>query len=391
VLLVPSHPVQYNAPIYRLYASDPRLSITVAYCDLGGANKMHDPDFGVEVAWDVPVLEGYPWMALRNWSRRAGADRLFGLVNPELWRTVAEGDFDVVVVYGYRALSFWIATAAARRAGSAVVLAMDAHSLGSTSGGSWKARLKRLLLPRLAGIFDGLLVPSSAGAAFAETLGIPSKRVFLAPYVVDNDFFDQRSRVEDRPAIRDSWGIPPGAPVALFAGKLVPWKRPGDLLKAVADADGLYAVYAGDGALHAELERTAAGLGVAERVRFLGFVNQSGLPAVYRAADVLVLPSEHEPFGLVVNEAFACGVPAIVSSACGSAGDLVREGITGYVVGVGDVTTLAARLRLLAADPQLRQRLGEGARARIADWGPKQNAEGFAGACVCLAAGRSRG
>jgi glycosyltransferase involved in cell wall biosynthesis len=147
----------------------------------------------------------------------------------------------------------------------------------------------------------------------------------------------------------------------------------------------MYVVYAGDGPLRSELEDLAAELGMAERVRFLGFENQSGLPAVYRAADVLVLPSAYEPFGLVVNEAFATGIPAIVSAACGSAGDLVREGSTGFVVEVGEVDDLADRLHRLAADPELRAAMGERAQARLKDWGPAQNASAFADACLALA------
>jgi len=106
---------------------------------------------------------------------------------------------------------------------------------------------------------------------------------------------------------------------------------------------------------------------------------------MYRGADVLVLPSSYEAFGLVVNEAFAAGIPAIVSAACGSAGDLVRDGITGYVVAVGDVDILADRLELLSADPALWATMAEHARARVGEWGPTQNAIAFADMCATLA------
>ena len=147
----------------------------------------------------------------------------------------------------------------------------------------------------------------------------------------------------------------------------------------------MWAVFAGDGSLRATLEAHAERRGVSERLRFLGFVNQKGLPQVYAAADVLVLPSEHEPFGLVVNEAFCCGLPAIVSDACGAAGDLVRDGETGFVISVGNVESLAGRLEVLAREPGLRRKLGENARARIAMWGLRHNVEAFAEACSTLA------
>ena len=108
-------------------------------------------------------------------------------------------------------------------------------------------------------------------------------------------------------------GSPSDAPVALFVAKLVPWKRPQDLLKAAARVEGLHVVLAGSGPLRPELEALAAQKDLSGRVHFLGFVNQSQLPAIYAAADFLVLPSEYEPFGVVVNEAFASGRTAIVS------------------------------------------------------------------------------
>ena len=109
-------------------------------------------------------------------------------------------------------------------------------------------------------------------------------------------------------------------------------------------------------------------------MRFLGFMNQTELPAVYRAADVLVLPSAFEPFGLVVNEAFACGTPAIASDACGCVEDLIVEGETGFSFPSGDVAALADRLRWIQ-DPGARERMAAGARARISEWGPEANLE----------------
>ena len=176
---------------------------------------------------------------------------------------------------------------------------------------------------------------------------------------------------------------------SFFVGKLVPWKRPLDLLEAVARVQGLYLFLAGEGPLRPLLEARAEREDLRDRVRFLGFVNQRQLPKVYAAADFLVLPSDYEPFGVVVNEAFSCGLPAIVSEACGSAGDLVRDGETGYVVPVGAVDVLAERLRTLAADAELRGEMAQRARARIADWGPQQNAEAFAQACLSIARRKS--
>jgi glycosyltransferase involved in cell wall biosynthesis len=391
VLIVSSHPIQYNSPIYRRYAEDPRLSVTVAYCSLQGAVRGFEPDFGVEISWDVPLLDGYNWIHVRNWSPSMSAERMLGLVNPGLWPVIRRGRFDVVVVYGYRTASFWIATLAARASGSAVMLASDAHSVSSMHGNAWKLRLKSVLLPWLVRSFDGVLVPSTAASSYARSLGIAADAVLFAPYVIDNDFFRERSNTIDRHQARTRLKIPVSATLALFSGKLIPRKRPQDLLLAASRLDNVHVAFAGDGILRDELKRTAEVLGVTSRVHFLGFINQTELPIVYRAADVLVLPSDREPFGLVVNEAFACGVPAIVSTACGSAGDLVREGLTGYVVPVGDIEALARRLGIIDAQPELRHQMAQRAGALLESWGPSQNAARFAEACLAMSRHVRRG
>ncbi len=177
--------------------------------------------------------------------------------------------------------------------------------------------------------------------------------------------------------------VPSEACVALFVGKFVPWKRPMDLLDAAARVPELYVVMIGDGVLRSSLEESARRYDLADRVLFLGFTNQAALPEVYAASDALVLPSGYEPFGLVVNEAFAVGRP-LVTRACGAAGELVQDGVTGHVVDVGDTEALADRLRILARKPSLLEAMGRNAQARIAEWGPDQNAEAFVHACLSL-------
>jgi len=165
--------------------------------------------------------------------------------------------------------------------------------------------------------------------------------------------------------------------VLLFSAKLQPWKRPSDLLHAFANipACDVYLVFAGDGSLRPTLESEAKSLGIAKRVRFLGFVNQSGLPEVYGASDILVLPSEYEPFGVVVNEAMLCGCCVVVSDRVGARFDLVREGETGFVFRAGDVDALAAVLHGILLAPDRLRKMREASRERMTSWGPSQNVE----------------
>ena len=371
MLIIASHPVQYSAPIFRLLTQQPGIEILVAYCSMQGAEKQFDPGFGVPVKWDIPLLEGYPWELIPNRSLFPKLDSFLGPVNPGMWRLTSRGNFDAIVLYtGYMCATFWIALAAASWKRIPVIFGTDAHELAPRDGKRWKLLVKRWFWPPLFGIADIVLIVSSGGAALMRSLGIPEERIVLAPFCVDNEWWVKKSNMVDRAAVRARWGVPKDAAVILYCAKLQTWKRPQDVLAAFAKVPdlGAYLVFAGDGALRPELESAAKLLGVSERVRFLGFVNQSGLPEAYTASDIFVLPSEHEPFGLVVNEAMLCRCPVIVSDRVGARFDLIREGETGYVFPCGDVDALATVLKQALSDRQVLRRMGEAARARMASW-----------------------
>ena len=142
-------------------------------------------------------------------------------------------------------------------------------------------------------------------------------------------------------------------------------------------------VFAGDGELRPELEARAKSLGIVDRTHFLGFTNQSGLPAVYRGSDLMVLPSDYEPFGVVVNEAMLCGCPVIVSDCVGAGPDLITAGQNGYIFPVGNVDHLAALLKEALSDGDRLKRMSVAARQRMSTWSPKQNIEGLVQAIEC--------
>ena len=378
VLLVASHPVQYASPIYRLLAKDSRIELQVAYCSLQGAEAQIDPDFGVEVKWDIPLMDGYPWLAMPNRSpfRRGGS--FFSFVNPQVWRLIRSLKFDAVVLHtGYRCATFWIAVLAAKFARVAVLFSTDAHSLSPRDRRKWKCWVKKLIWPRLFRLADLVIVPSTAGVSLMRSLGIPDDRVVLTPYCVNNEWWTDQLTKVDRNGVRVRWGIPQDAVVVVFSAKLQPWKRPSDLLRAFVKVPSCnaYLIFAGEGSLRSTLESEAESLGIAKNVRFLGFVNQSGLPEVYAASDILVLPSEYEPFGVVVNEAMLCGCCAIVSDRVGARFDLVREGETGFVFRAGDVDDLAAVLRGILLCPEKLNNMKEAARERMTSWAPDRNVE----------------
>lgn len=380
ILLLARHPVQYSSPVFCLLARQPDLEIHVAYCSMQGAESRLDPGFGVEVKWDTPLLEGYPWTLIPNRSPVPNVGSFPGLINLGVWGLISRGKFDAVVLYtGYICATFWIALAAAKWNRIPVLFGTDAHELAPRDGKNWKLGVKRWLWPRLFRLADVVIAPSSGTVALMRSLGIPEDRVVLTPYSVDNRWWMEQSDKVDRGVVRESWNVPDNGIVVLFCAKLQQWKRPQDLLRAFAQAvdSNAYLVFAGDGPLRPALESEARSLGIADKVRFLGFVNQSGLPATYTASDIFVLPSDSEPFGVVVNEAMLCQCPVIVSDRVGAGFDLVREAENGFLFPAGDVASLAAVLRRAMSDREHLRHMGEAARLRMANWSPADNIAGF--------------
>jgi glycosyltransferase involved in cell wall biosynthesis len=378
ILCVCTHPVQYASPVFRLMAADSRLDFNIAYCSMQGAEASFDQDFGREIKWDVPLLDGYSWTHVPNRAPRPGLGRFFGLVNPGLWRAVRTGNFDAVwLLAGYRYASFWIALFAAKRLGISVLFGTDASELRARDGQRWKLFAKRRFWPALFRLADIVTVPSTLGVRLMESLGVSPNRIALTPYALDNNWWMDRAARVDRAATRRSWNVPQNAPVALYCAKLQAWKRPQDLLQAfaVAAVPGAHLVFVGEGLLRPKLEVQARTLGLSNQVRFLGFMNQTQLPEVYCAADLMVLPSEYEPFGVVVNESMLCGCPVAVSDHVGAHQDLVRHRQNGFVFPVGDVNALATILKEnLAATDRLRL-FGAAARLRMQSWSPTESTE----------------
>lgn len=394
LLIINSHVIQYSSPNFRQLSSDPRIDLLVAYCSMQGAEAGVDPEFGVHVSWDRPLLEGYPWKSVPNRALRPGLGRFFGLVNPGLWNLIRDGHFDAVLLTGYFYASAWIAIAAAKRYRVPIFFVTDSHSLKSwKTQSAAKLRLKRWLVRWIFSLAGGILVSSSGGVEYLKSLGFSSDRIFLAPSAVDNDWWTAQAARVNRKEARGAWKIPADGTVVLFCAKLQCWKGPLDLLEAFARADvpNSFLAFAGAGPERNLLERRAVELGLADRVRFLGFLNQSQLPSAYCAADIFVLPSLFEPFGLVVNEAMLCGLPVAVSDRVGARFDLVRPDENGYIFPAGDVDALAAVLKQILADGEKRARMSIAARRRMETWSPREYAEHVARALDQVARAKAAG
>lgn len=361
VAIVETHPIQYKVPWLQQLSQEPELAVDVLYAMVPDAAQQ-GAGFGVAFTWDVPLLEGYRWRALRNVARRPSVTRFGGCDTPELYGEFRRRRWDAVLVNGWVTKTCLQALLAARRAGIPCIVRGEANNLRPRA--PWKRVLHRLLLSQYA----ACLYIGRANRDFYRSHHVPEDHLFFGPYCVDNDRFAAAAAAltARRSDLRAHWGIARESCCLLFAGKLEAKKRPMDLVTAVAKArtSGIHLLFVGDGSLRPACEDACRRLGVA--ATFVGFLNQSNMPSAYVAADALVLPSDAgETWGLVVNEAMACGLPAIVSDQVGCHADLV-DASTGSVFGCGDTEALSACIRRLADDSEMRSRLSTGARARVA-------------------------
>jgi glycosyltransferase involved in cell wall biosynthesis len=367
-----SHPIQYYAPIFRALAE--QCDLTVFFAHRQTREGQAKAGFGVAFDWDVDLLAGYESRFLTNVAREPSTDRFGGCDTPGIAAEIEGARFDAFVVPGWGLRSYLQAVKACRRAGVPVMVRGDSQLPGRRHVAVRLA--KSLVYRRMMRRFDGYLYVGQRSRAYFEHYGAPRSRLFFAPHCVDNDAFSGAPH-----PVRAAGG----RRRLLFAGKLIERKRPADLIRAAAllqgQGAGVEVAFAGSGELEAELKRAAGEAGVS--AVFHGFVNQSALPATYAAADMLVLPSDaQETWGLVVNEAMACGLPAVVSDAVGCGPDLIEEGATGAVFPLGDVAGLARAIeRTLAIDPVRR---GEAVAAKIAQYSPRRTAQGIMDAAARL-------
>ncbi|MEX1026217.1 MAG: glycosyltransferase family 4 protein [Planctomycetota bacterium] len=334
VVALVTHPIQYQAPLFRHLAKDPALELVVVFLtDRGGA---HDAGFGRNVTWDVSLTDGYQQRFVSPGPRSRPGDVW------RLWALLRRTRADALWIHGWGHPLLVLALVAGRSLAPAVLVRGEAR----LAPGRLRALWHRWLLRRA----DAGLAIGRDNRAFLVARGVANERVFDVPYAVDGARFSV-----DR-AMRD----PDDGLIVLFVGKLQPHKRPLDLARAVrrlrASGVRIEAWFVGSGPLAMDLADEVC----------LGFRNQSELPAIYARADVLCLPSEHEPWGLVVNEAAHAGCALVLSDAVGAAADLVVEGETGRTFPAGDVAALTAVLGELARDRAATRRLGERARERVA-------------------------
>lgn len=339
-------PIQYHSPLYQRLAKRGNVEIDVLYLSDRGYSPVIDPLFGVPVSWDIDLLSGYSNRFLTTVGRPVNLARRVR----DLTRWIPS--HDAIVVNGYSSPWMLSAMAICRARGIPYLLRASSHPRGMFTG--IRGQLRRLGVRMvISGSAGGLSMGQLNEEFYLQNR---ARLVVFAPNSVDDKRFARVPQL-GRSDLLARWGLEDDKPVIIYCGKLYPLKRPLDIVAAVNNLPReVTTLFVGDGSL-AEQVRASLRPGTGA---VTGFVNQSELPAYYHAADILVLASQSETWGLVINEAMAAGVLPVVSDRVGAAPDLVVG--VGEVYRCGDLAGLAAALSqalVRIEDPATRERVSQ--------------------------------
>lgn len=346
--IVTSHPIQYNAPLFRLLTERGNIDVKVFYT-WGQTEQgfVYDPDFKQAFQWDIPLLEGYEKEFVENISKQPTAGSFNGIDNRDLIERIDRYNPDALLVFGW---SFKSHLRVLRHYGGQkkIIFRGDSNLLDEVPGFSVKKILRLVFLRWVYRNVDIALFAGAANKAYYLKYGLTEDQLVYAGHAVENERFSDTDGEYEAAAAqwRLELGIAADEQVFLFAGKLEPKKDPLLLLEAFQQLDipKSRLLFVGKGVLEEALQQKA---GADSRIHFLGFQNQQQMPVVYRLANVFVLPSKGpgETWGLSVNEALACDRPVLVSNKCGCAADLVVPDTNGLIFEAGDIASLKTSMK----------------------------------------------
>lgn len=349
VIFINSHPIQYFAPMYK-HMNESGVKTKAWYCSDESIRGGLDKQFGVDVKWDIPLLEGYESVFLKNYSwKPSHTAGFFGLMNLGVILRLFRIPKSVIVVHGWNYCTHFFVILLGKLKGHTICLRCEMPQKQEVLKTGLKMSIKRVLLKYL--IFPRVnyfLYIGSQNRLFYKSYGISDDQLVFCPYSVDDKRF-RKENLELQPVInqlKEKLGIPANDKVILYSGKYMEKKRPMDLLRAfnILNNNSCWLIMVGEGELRKEMEQYITGNNLS-KVILTGFVNQSQVAEYYAISNVFVMCSTiGETWGLSVNEAMNFELPVIISDLTGCSEDMVKNGYNGLHFKTGDYNELAMKL-----------------------------------------------
>lgn len=364
--VITTHPIQYNAPWFRLLASTPGIDLKVFYTwSQSASGKKFDVEFGREIQWDIPLLDGYSYVFVDNIAADPGSHHFKGIITPSLNKMVREWNPDAILVIGW---SFHSHLSCIRHFHGRIPILFRGDSTLLDERVGIKQVLRRLFLRWVYRHIDFALYAGKHNKDYFRMHGMREDQLVFTPHAIDNNRFADNSEGFYKKAAgwRRELGYKEDDIIILFAGKLEPQKDLGVLLKLAKQIkdERVKFLLVGNGALESQIKQEGAAL---PNVKFMDFQNQSIMPIVYRLGHIFILPSVSETWGLALNEAMACGLPVIASNKVGGAVDLIKPEENGFIFQSGDVDSLYNQLVNYIDIEKLRG-MGERSAEIIREW-----------------------
>ena len=369
-----THPIQYQVPIWRQLAKTPDLDLVVHYFSDFSVRGGVDSGFGVSVAWDVPLLDGYE---SRFITCDANITKFRSVKIPDPESLFKKEAFDFVLINGYMYAFERQVVHYAKLANTRVILRGELTDSQRPGRGKLKTFFRDFYLRWFYRHIYAFCYVGEEARKHLIRMRISPEKMFFSPYSVYYTLFE--SKRQKFTQCRSALNVPDDQFTFLFSGKMIPRKMPlllAEAFRHMSKNDKLALIMVGDGPQKNILEGLLRPV-LKSRLIMPGFVNQSELGKYFMAADAFVLPSEYETWGLVVNEAMLFSLPVIVSNAVGCRNDLIIPDQTGYVFQSGDVESLVNAMQRLAKDPQKARIMGENARNRVGKYSTSASVRGI--------------
>jgi len=332
--IIIGHPTQFEGPLFQYITRANTVDLEVIYYNSKRMNNVYDPELKMDLNWGIDLLSGYKYFVVSETKKFLWLKNKF-----------KNGSYDLLIINGYNRLALLYAIILGKIYCKSISLRLD--TVEFTKKNPFKKFIKKLFYKILNQIFDHFFAIGSFTKKFLYSVGIPDHRISIFSYVVDNDFFKNKSKLteDEKRRLKEKLNIPENVKVIISVTKFSDREAPWDLLKSfnlIKDSD-IHLLLVGDGPEKRKLEEYASN-NLKLHVTFTGYIKYTELPKYYGISDLFVHTPQSEPWGVSVQEALAAGLPVITSELVGSSVDMIKEGKNGFIYKSQNIPELKEKL-----------------------------------------------